>query len=185
MLSATLTHMSDQKITIDTRLALQWHTVDKIKSAAQTDFNNEATVQLLEVLETQQISKIASSTTNQSSQTDMARLESKIDLLLMFFSRHLLSQNFKDIPNYDVTLSADMIIINTSELVTLNEMVELNVFFNQNCPEPLLLSGKFVESKLASTLKVDFHELGIKTQTYIEKYIFRLHRNEVARIKSL
>ncbi len=178
--------MSDQKITIDTHLALQWYPIDKIKNAAQLDFDNEATIQLLDVLETQQTIKTpVPPTVNQSANSDITRLESKLDLLLMLFSRNLLNQKFKNIPNYDVTLSADMIHIKTTEAVTSNQVVELNIFFNQNCPEPLQLLGKFVESDRADTAMIVFHDIGHKTQTYIEKYIFRIHRNEVARIKSL
>jgi len=109
--------MSEQKIIIDTRLSLKWHLRDELINDEQMDFNNAPTIQLLDVLEAQQSSKLLKSINNkesQSNQSELSRLESKIDLLIMLFSRNQYNQQYTKIPNYELRLSADSLHIKTS-----------------------------------------------------------------------
>ena len=177
--------MSDQKISIDTRLAIQWRLCDDVQQAEQFDFNNAPAIQLLEVLETQQSPKLLKSISNnlQTKQTDLERLESKVDLLLLLFTRNQYQQQVSHISNYEVKLTADSICINTKNTLAENQLIELKIYFNQSCPEPLMLTGKVALSTNADTLIIDFCNIGNHTQSFLEKYIFRFHRNEIARIK--
>jgi hypothetical protein len=177
--------MSDQKIKIEVRLAIQWHLKQSLQQAEQLDFNNASAIQLLDVLESHQISHSLKSisTSSQNNKSDMERLESKIDLLLMLFTRNQYNKSYNNIPNYDVCLNADGCVIKTSESIELNQLIEIDVFFNQDCPEPLIFSGKVIESESSDSLAIEFCNIGTLSQTYLEKYIFRQHRNEIARIK--
>lgn len=178
--------MSDQKILIDTRLSIQWHILETLQQTEQIDFNNAPVIQLLDVLETQQSSKLLKSISSDSYQgnpSELSRLESKIDLLILLFTRTLHNQQNSNIPNFEVSLSADTIYIKTNETFKLNQLVEVDIYFNQNCPEPMVYSGKVITSDHPDTLAISFLNVGQISQTYLEKYIFRLHRNEIARIK--
>ena len=177
--------MSDQKITIDTRLSIQWRKRDVLQQTEQIDFKNASAIQLLDVLELQQSSTLLNSienNNNQNKQSDLSRLESKIDLLILLFTRNQYKQ-YSNIPNYDVRLSADTLTIKTTETLELNQLVEIDIFFNQNCPEPIVLSGKIVAADHPNVLAISLCNLGQTSQTFLEKYIFRLHRKEIARIK--
>lgn len=175
--------MSDQKITIDTRLALQWQALTELRQAEQTDFINTSAIQLLDVLETQHYPKLLSSNMTSDYQSDLSRLESKVDLLLLLYTRNQYNQQFSDIPNFYVSLSADTLTIKTTASLEKNQLIEIDIFFNQNCPEPILFSGKVIATEFSDTLTINFCNMGQKTQTYLEKFIFRFHRNEIARSK--
>ncbi|MFV1983949.1 MAG: hypothetical protein ACC657_10460 [Thiohalomonadales bacterium] len=178
--------MSDQKILIETRLSIQWHILDAFQQTEQIDFNNAPVIQLLDVLETQPSSKLLksiSSDGSQSNPSEISRLESKIDLLILLFTRTLHNKQNNNILNFEVGLSADTLYIKTTETLKLNQFVEVDIYFNQNCPEPMVYSGKVITSDHPDTLAIRFLNVGQLSQTYLEKYIFRLHRNEIARIK--
>jgi hypothetical protein len=171
--------MSDQKISISTRLFLQWQIREQLQSAEQLDFTNAPVIQLLEVLESHAIVKIA----GQSNSSDITRLESKVDLLLGLFTRNQFKQQYSDVPNFEVTLSADKLVFNTNNLLKVAQFIEMEVFFNQNSPEPLLLSGEVAAVDDDGGVVINFCELGKLTQGFLEKYIFKLHRSEIAKIR--
>ena len=177
--------MSDQKIKINVRLSILWHPVESLQQAEQLDFKNDSIIQLLDVLDSHQNTKPLKSAVdaNQTNQSDLARLESKMDLLLLLFTRNLYKQQLNDVPNYDVSLTADGCAIKTSESLSIDQLVEIKIYFNQNCPEPLVFSGIVVESESPDILAINFRNTGTLSQSYLEKFIFRHHRNEVARIR--
>ncbi|MFV2059488.1 MAG: PilZ domain-containing protein [Gammaproteobacteria bacterium] len=177
--------MSDQKIKIDVRLSLQWQVLQSLQQTEQLDFNNTSVIQLLDILDSHQNHKSLKSISNdnQSHQSDLSRVESKIDLLLMLFTRHQYNKQYANVPNYDVSLTADGCEIKTSESIDINQLVEIEIFFNQNYPEPLVFSGIVVKAATEGVLAIHFTSVGASSQTYLEKFIFRHHRNEVARIK--
>jgi len=175
--------MSDQKISINTTLSIQWQCQNVFQEAEQIDLNNASVIQLLDVFETHQHSTPIVNKSGQSKQSDLLRLESKIDLLLLLFTRNQHKQLHRKIPHYDVKLSADTLEITTTERLALNQLIELEIFFEVNCPEPLLFTGKVIATETTDVLAIRFINLEQFTQTYLEKYIFRFHRNEIARIK--
>lgn len=170
--------MSDQKIQIDTRLTLQWHLVESTQKAEQIDFINAPAIQLLEVLESHQNTSVL-----KPIQNDLSRLESKVDLLIQLFIRDQYNKQVSNIPNYTVSISADSITIKTQETLKVEQIIELKIFFSQSCPEPLVFIGKVVTSNNPETLVIKFCNIGQLSQDFLEKYIFRLHRNEIALIK--
>ncbi len=177
--------MSDQKIKIGVRLSILWYPIETLQQAEQLDFKNDSVIQLLDVLELHQNSNPLKSVSNstQINQSELARLESKVDLLLMLFTRNQFKQQLNDIPNYDVCLTADGCAIKTSESISVSQLVDIEIFFNQNCPEPLVFSGIVVEPESPDSVTISFRNVGVLSQSYLEKYIFRQHRNEIARLR--
>jgi len=177
--------MSDQKIKVDTRLSIQWHHREQLQQAEQIDFINGPVIQLLEVLETQQSNKHLNNVEPQSSKSEISRLEAKIDLLILLFTRNqtLLTNN---INNYQVILSSDRIVINNStDTIELDQFLKIEIYFNQNCTESVIFSGQVIASENPDSVTINFKNIGKVTQSYLEKFIFRLHRTEVARLKQI
>ncbi|VAW94094.1 hypothetical protein MNBD_GAMMA22-2142 [hydrothermal vent metagenome] len=177
--------MTDQKISIVTRLAIQWQNLDELKPKEKSDFSNASAIQLLDILEGQSNLHSFINSNNQTKQSDIARLESKLDLLLLMFSRSQYNHQYSHIPDFEVCLSAQSIQIKTSNEFKLNQFVEMNIFFNRNCSEPLLLSGTVTNVDSINGVSIKFDNIGELTQSFLEKYIFRLHRIDVARVRSL
>jgi len=185
--------MSDQKISIDIRLAIQWRFCNDVDYSNKIDFNNAPAIQLLEVLDSQKSPKLLKSISNtlqenSSGQSELARLESKLDLLILLFTRNQYTQQQNNLSNFEVNLTADTIKIKTtksgiSKTFVVNQLLELDIYFNQNCPEPLVFLGKVVALDNDDTVSINFYNVGSITQDFLEKYIFRQHRNEIAQIK--
>jgi len=182
--------MSDQKITIETRLAIQWHLQQQLQHAEQTDFINAPAIQLLDVLETQQTTKLQGNVNSQNHKSDISRVEAKIDLLILLFTRNQVKLN-SSINNYQVSLSADQIVINSSDAshigdtIKPDQLLEIEIYFNQNCTESVIFSGQVIASENQTSVIINFKNTGKVTQSFLEKFIFRLHRTEVARLKQI
>ncbi len=176
--------MNEQKISVVTRLSIQWHVCDVLKQGEQFDFINAPAIQLLEVFDNQPSSYSLSNNNTQIKQNDINRIESKLDLLLLMFSRSEFNKKYSKIPNFEVNLSSQSIKIKMTETFQINQLIEMEVFFNRYCPEPLLLSGIVSNIDNHNSVTVNFENIGKLSQNYLEKYVFRLHRIDIARAKS-
>ncbi len=176
--------MNQQKISINTRLSIQWRVCNELKQAEQSDFINVPAIQLLEILDNQSNYHSLFNINSQTKQSDINRLESKLDLLLLMFSQSEFNQKYSHIPNFEVCLSSQSMKIKTAEKFQMNQLIEMDVFFSRHCSESLLLSGIVSNIDSYNTVSVDFENIGNLTQNYLEKYVFRLHRIDIARSKS-
>ena len=117
---------------------------------------------------------------------EIARLDSKLNLLLDLVSRLIYAQ--LEIPEItEVTISSDTIAWSGGNLPPPGQTVFLEVYIQRGTPKPLCFYGVVTSSDkeyAAGRATVSYLGLGGTAQAWLDKLIFRHHRRTIAYRKS-
>lgn len=175
--------MSEQKISILRSFTMKISLVDTIVESTILDEKNYQVLQILDMFN----NDFTLAEENSVKNYELQRIEAKLDGLLLMMAQILSQQINSETLLCKTNLSADYLLIETEHIIDLNSNVLIELYLEQYCPQPLLLSGKVIDVAAIRNglmgLLIQFINIGSATQAYLEKLIFRLHRKQIAKQK--
>ncbi len=119
---------------------------------------------------------------------DLQRMDFKINIILELVAQ-LASQNIQMPANTDIKLGPKLIQWQTLENPPeLGQIIEAKIYLDARFPFPLAICGSVVSVDLVETggylVVVEHAQSNSYSLELLEKYIFRCHRRQIARMKS-
>lgn len=112
---------------------------------------------------------------------ELSRLDFKVNLLLDVVGQILLT-HLELPPPAPVRVSSEEIAWRSARPPVAGEAVEVEVYLDLRYPRAVFLPGR-VTAVVKDRVTVRYEELGDGARDWLEKFIFRSHRREVARIR--
>ena len=113
---------------------------------------------------------------------EFKKLDAKLNLVMNWLGRSLAHQ--QGIPQAQhISLSAKGIKFNIDKVLAVNDDLFIELFIEPNYPQPYITVGKVVSVQSqggSSEVVVSFGEFEDLEKQWLDKYVFRIHRREIA-----
>jgi hypothetical protein len=166
------------------QIALRWHKLDKPLSDAQwcriqTDNNK-----LMEVLVSSEDVAEMEQSTDKDSAKEIKKLDAKLNLLMAWIGQIILEKQALS-PAQTVSLSAKGLQFHSDDTGALseNDNLYMELFLEPHYPQAFIALATVVQiipGIEENDVLVKFQDINEQNQSWLDKYVFQLHRRHVA-----
>lgn len=162
-------------------LVVDWQVVDQFPDAVQCTVLAERNERLLRAAAAIDDHSMDLSEDHSELAGEVMRLELKVNLLIELTGQ-LLSQKLDLSPAVPVCLSSRGIEWSGRRLPKEGERLLLSIYLYPSIPTPLQLYGTVfhIEAENEQKVVVSFHQVGVGVENFLDRFLFRQHRRNVA-----
>jgi len=182
------TESVNDAFSLQKQISFRWHRLSSPIASSNVEVDELSNEKLLEVLVT--LDEAHFEPEQQSDKEivkEIKRLDAKLNLLLIWLGNSLIKQG--GLPQrQNVSISSKCISFETNEKLALHEELFMELFFDPLYPQAFSAKGEVVSVEaLGQNYKVQlvFKDLRSHIQDLLGRYIFKLHRKEVALSRKL
>ncbi len=166
------------------QISLRWHKLDQPLSNGQYFRIQNDNRKLMEVIVSSEDIGDLEQAADKESAKEVKRLDAKLNLLMGWVGQMLLQQQAVP-PPQTVSLSSVGLQFpcNDTKGLAENDNLYLEMFFETRYPQPFVTVAKVIQVKSQTggdEVLVRFLDLSEQNQQWLDKYVFQLHRRQVA-----
>lgn len=161
------------RLAYEGNLPLEIKPADDALSAESLDQLNQPAIEILELLESHPPPR-----PDDKGNADLHRLEAKLDILIRMLSR--LTRDDSVSGNVQLArIDHEGLKWQGPSAARAGDIVQVSVYFHPLCPEPVLFSGRVLQQE-GNSGQLKFSVMGDITADWLDRFLFRKHRQAVA-----